>query len=153
MLALATGGCDGCGDPPCGIDKGVVAAVIDGDTIELESGERVRYLMVDTPETTGGKDECFGTEATQFNSDLVLGKEVDLVFDEECEDRYGRLLAYVSVGGREVNSLIIERGFGCVLFIPPSGADREDEFLALEAAARAAARGVWGACEDVPCEN
>ncbi len=150
---VAASGCDGCGDPLCGIDKGVVAAVIDGDTIDLESGERVRYLMVDTPETTGGKDECFGAEATQFNTDLVLGKEVELVFDEECEDRYGRLLAYVSVGGREVNTLIIERGFGCVLFIPPSGADREDEFLALEAAARAEARGVWGACEDVPCEN
>jgi micrococcal nuclease len=150
---FAVGGCDGCGDPPCGINSGVVAAVIDGDTIDLESGERVRYLMIDTPETTGGKDECFGTEATQFNTDLVLGKEVDLVFDEECEDRFGRLLAYVSVDGREVNSLIIERGYGCVLFIPPSGADREDEFLALEAAARAGARGVWGACEDVPCEN
>ncbi len=84
---------------------------------------------------------------------MVLGKEVKLAYDVECEDRYGRLLAYVSVAGRELNTLIIERGYGCVLYIPPSGEDREEEFLGLEAIAEAEGRGVWGACEDVPCEN
>ena len=144
-------GCDG--GARCSPTHGVVTSVIDGDTVVLDSGERVRYLLVDTPEVTGGNDECFGAEATTFNSDLVLGQEIELDYDVDCLDYYDRLLAYVSVGGHEVNRLIIERGYGCVLFIPPSGADREAEFLALEATARAEGRGVWGACEDVPCEN
>ncbi len=127
--------------------------MIDGDTVVLDSGERVRYLLVDTPEITGGHDDCFGQEAADFNSDMVLGKEISLDYDAECLDRYGRQLAYVTVGGRDLNQLIIERGYGCVLYIPPSGADREAEFRALEATAKAEGRGVWGACEVVTCEN
>ena len=64
----------------------------------------------------------------------------------------GRLLAYVSVGGVEVNSLLVERGYACVLHIPPNGADRVVEFETLEAEAKAAGRGMWGSCEVVTCE-
>jgi micrococcal nuclease len=131
----------------CGPSSGVVAAVIDGDTIELETGERVRYLLVDTPETTGGKDDCFGSNAVQFNTDLVLGKTVHLAYDQACTDAYDRLLAYVTVDGQEVNRLIVERGYGCVLQIPPNGTDRAGEFEALERAAMDAGRGLWGNCE------
>ncbi|MEZ4365401.1 MAG: thermonuclease family protein [Kofleriaceae bacterium] len=137
----------GCGGERCGPSEGVVANVVDGDTIDLASGERIRYLMVDTPETTGGKNDCFGDNAVQFNTDLVLGKEVSLTYDTECTDRFGRLLAYVSVDGQEVNSLLVQRGYACVLHIPPNGDDRVAEFEALEAAARAADRGLWGNCE------
>ncbi len=49
----------GCGSP-CGPSRGTVATVVDGDTVKLESGETVRYLMVDTPEVTSGKNECWG---------------------------------------------------------------------------------------------
>jgi len=150
VLSVTLGACDGCGKR-CGPQSGVVAQVIDGDTIELDSGERIRYLLVDTPEITGGSDECFGEEAKNFNTDLVLGNEVDIDYDVECEDRYGRLLAWVSVDGREVNSLLVERGYGCVLFIPPSGEDRVEEFEALERSAEVANRGMWGACEGNPC--
>ena len=131
----------------CGPSSGVVAEVIDGDTIELESGERIRYLMVDTPETTGGSDDCFGSNAVQFNTDLVLGKTVQLTYDQECTDAYDRLLAYVTVDGQELNALLVERGYACVLQIAPNGVDRVDEFEALERAARDAARGLWGNCE------
>lgn len=135
----------------CGPSDGVVGRVIDGDTIELVSGERIRYLMVNTPETTGGKNECFGANAVQFNRDLVEGKRVTLTYDVECEDLFGRTLAYVAVEGDEVNRLLVERGFACVLHIPPNGDHREDEFEALEDAARAASRGLWGTCDPIPC--
>jgi micrococcal nuclease len=134
----------------CGPSGGRVERVVDGDTIALESGERIRYLLVDTPENTT-EVECFGPEATRFNADLVEGADVDLAYDEECEDDYGRLLAYVTVQDREVNSLLVERGFGCALFIPPNGADRREEFESLEAQARAAGRGLWGTCPENPC--
>lgn len=132
-------------------DTAVVTRVIDGDTIELAGGERVRYLMVNTPETTGGKNECYGSNAVQFNTDLVLNKSVTLRYDVERTDQFGRTLAWVSVDDTEVNTKIIEQGFGCVLHISPNGDDRIAEFEALERAARTNRVGVWGACDPVPC--
>ena len=129
-----------------------MARVIDGDTIELDSGERVRYLLVDTPESTNGKDDCFGAEAAMLNAMLVDGKTVTLSYDAECTDRYDRLLAYVEVDGREINSLLLERGAACVLHIPPNGSDRVDEYRELERTAANQMVGVWGACEDVTCD-
>ena len=132
---------------------GVVNTVVDGDTIRLESGETIRYLLVDTPESTNGADDCYGTESAQFNRDLVLGKEVSVTFDPaEMEDRFGRLLGYVEVDGIEVNTRLVERGFACVLYIPPAGEERRSEFEALERMAQAQNRGLWGACEEVTCD-
>ena len=147
---LAAAGC-GNGGSECGPSEGVVERIIDGDTIELVGGVKIRYLMVNTPETTGGKNECYGSNAVQFNTDLVLGKTVSIDYDVECTDRFDRTLAYVSVGGQEVNSLLIERGYACLLHIAPNGDDRLDEFKDLETSAKQANRGLWGACSPIPC--
>jgi micrococcal nuclease len=128
-----------------------VTSVVDGDTVDISTGERVRYLMVDTPEL--GSSDCFAAEARQFNIDLVLGKQVTLALDVEPEDQFGRTLAYVTVDGVEVNARLVDRGYACVLHIPPNGTDRKAEFDALEAAAKAAGRGMWGNCAEVACEN
>jgi micrococcal nuclease len=136
----------------CGPDRSVIARVIDGDTVELEDGERVRYLLVDTPEITNGKNDCFGAEARDFNRDLVEGREVELSYDRECRDTYDRLLAYVSLDGRDVNALLVERGYACVLHIPPNGEERIDEFESLEDEAMAGMVGLWGACAEVTCD-
>ena len=150
LVVAAALGC-GSGTPPCGPSHGVVAEAIDGDTIVLASGEHVRYLLVNTPETTSGKLDCYGPEATDFNRALVTGKEVALTYDTECKDRYGRLLAYVTVDGRDVNALLVERGYACVLFIPPDGQARKAQFDALAAQAKTDKRGLWGACLN-PCK-
>jgi micrococcal nuclease len=131
----------------------VVERVIDGDTVVVEGGERIRSLLIDAPEITGGSHECYGEEARQLKADLVLGREVELAYDEECRDRFGRLLAYLVVEGRDVSELLVERGFACVLHIPPNGRDRVEHFRALEARARDEQRGMWGACMEVPCAN
>jgi micrococcal nuclease len=150
-IALASA-CPAAEDDRCGPTEAVVADVIDGDTIELDSGERVRYLLVDTPEITQGKMDCWGAEARDFNRDLVLGKTIALEYDEVCEDDYDRLLAYIELDGRAVNELMVERGYACVLHIPPNGADRIDEFESLEFAARMGMVGMWGSCEEVTCD-
>ena len=150
VLGLGAAGCGGSGSD-CGPDTGVVDRVIDGDTIVLQSGVKIRYLLINAPETTDGHHDCYGENASQYNSDLVLGKTVQLSYDVECEDRYGRTLAYVSVDGQEVNSLMIQRGYACLLHIPPDGDARADEFKMYEDEAKAANRGVWGACDPVPC--
>ncbi len=149
LLSTGAAACQNSADR-CGPTSGVVARVLDGDTIELETGEKIRYLMIDTPEVSGGV-ECYGLEAKQLNTDLVLGKEITLRYDTECTDRYDRLLAYVSVGDREINTLMIERGYACVLYIPPNGSERKDEFESLESLAKQADKGLWGLCDTTPC--
>lgn len=153
FLALlpTLGAAAGCGaDERCGPGEAVVQRVLDGDTVELESGQLVRYLMIDAPEVGAG-EECFGAMAAQANADLVVGRRVELRYDAECRDDYERLLAYVTVGGREVNSVLLERGYACVLHVPPNGEARLDEMQVLEARARAQQRGLWGACSPRPC--
>jgi len=154
LLALGLLGAAACGGgsgSDCGPSEGLVTRVIDGDTVVLETGVKIRYLMVNAPETTNGHDDCYGSNASTFNTDLVLNKTVQLSYDVQCEDMFGRTLAYVSVDGQEVNKLLVERGFACVLHIPPNGDDVVDEFKALEDAAKAANRGLWGACSPIPC--
>ncbi len=138
------------GNPSCGPRTAIVERVIDGDTIVLSGELRIRYLLVNAPETSG-EDTCYGATAAQFNADLVLGKPVQLTYDTACEDRFGRTLAYVTVDGQDVNRALIERGYACVLHIPPDGDARADELLALQAEARAARRGLWAACDPIPC--
>ncbi|MCX5741545.1 MAG: thermonuclease family protein [Proteobacteria bacterium] len=152
VVVAVLGWSAGCGDDPsCGPTTATVTRVIDGDTVELDSGEKIRYLLVNAPETTNGHNDCYGQNAATFNSDLVLNKQVQLTYDVECTDRYKRLLAYVSVDGMEVNSLLVQRGFACVLHISPDGDARVDEFKGYEATAKAAGRGLWGACDPIPC--
>lgn len=142
-----------CGNPRVDsgeTDRALVTNVVDGDTVDIDTGERIRYLMVDTPELSS--DDCFATEARDFNESLVLGEEVTLEYDVEKQDRFGRTLAYISVGDREINTLLVERGFACVLRIPPNGADREAEFEALELAAKNAPAGMWAICQEVTCD-
>src|SRR4030067_982445 len=73
----------------------LVVKVVDGDTVELENGQKVRYIGIDTPETTLGKNDCYGTEATEKNKELVEGKRVRLEKDISETDKFGRLLRYV----------------------------------------------------------
>lgn len=127
-----------------------VLRVVDGDTIEVSVEgveERVRYIGVDTPESVapGRPVECFGRRAAAFNERLVGGRQVSLRFDRERRDRYGRLLAYVRVGDRDVNAELVQRGFGRTLTIPPNDS-RAELFARLERGAAGAARGLWGAC-------
>lgn len=97
----------------------LVTRVIDGDTIELENGERVRYIGIDTPETVDPRKpvQCFGVEASKKNKELVEKKQVWLVKDVTDRDRYGRPLRYVYLGDPEnsntvfVNLELVKEGF------------------------------------------
>ncbi len=148
MLAAGCGG-DG---SDCGPSRAEVERVIDGDTVDLAGGQRLRYLMIDTPESTGGNSECYGRQAADYNAMLVAERRVRLRYDSECRDQYDRLLAYVEVDGVEVNLRLVEEGYACVLIIPPNGEQRRQEYEAAEFEARQLARGMWGACEEVGCE-
>jgi micrococcal nuclease len=127
----------------------VVQRVVDGDTIVLRGGERVRYIGVDTPESVkpGTPVQCWAKAASRMNEGLVEGERVRLRFDSERRDRYGRTLAYVyrAGDGLFVNAELVRRGAARVLTIPPNVA-HAPLFRRLAAHARAAGRGLWGAC-------
>lgn len=92
-----------------------VKKVIDGYTLPLTNGKRVRLIGVDTPETKYPQKpvQYFGKEAYLFTKKMVEGKEVKLEFDWQRRDKYGRLLAYVSLlDGIFLNAEIIKQGYG-----------------------------------------
>ena len=127
-----------------------IVRVVDGDTVEARIGgevEDVRLIGVDTPETVkpGEPVDCFGPQASRFTHRLLEGRRVRLVFGAERRDTYGRLLAYVYLGRRFVNPILIRRGLARSLTIPPN--DRLAPLLErLELRAARAGRGLWRAC-------
>lgn len=126
----------------------LVAKVIDGDTIELDTGEKVRYIGVNTPETVDPHrdPQCFGKEASDYNTALVQGHRVELVADTSNTDKYGRLLRYVyKEDGTFVNERLIRDGYAYALAYPPDTAHKAD-FVVAQRQAQATSRGLWAAC-------
>lgn len=121
-----------------------VKRVIDGDTIELTNGEKVRYIGMNTPEikNRSGAVECFANEAKTRNEELVKGKEVTLEKDVSDKDKYGRWLRYVYVGNVMINRQLIIEGMAQVDTYPPD-VRYQDLFLVEEKNARAKAVGLW----------
>ena len=123
-----------------------VERVVDGDTIIVSGVGRVRLIGVDTPESVDPRRpvEFFGKEASAFTRRLVGGKRVQLEYDWERSDRYGRTLAYVYLAdGTFVNAEIVRQGYGHAYTRFPF--EHLDRFRRLEREARAAGRGLWGA--------
>lgn len=138
---------------PAGVDV-EVRRVVDGDTLEVTGGERVRLIGVDTPESVAPNRPvgCFGREASAFTARLLPpGTEVRLVGDVEQRDRFGRLLAYVyrRSDGLFVNAELLRQGFAQLLTIPPNIA-HTDEFAAIARGAREESQGLWAACTLLP---
>jgi micrococcal nuclease len=103
-----------------------VSFVIDGDTLLLDDGSRVRLIGVDTPETHDRtrRPELWGAEADAFTRAIVErgGGRVRLQFDDERLDKYQRYLAYVWIDGKLLNEELIRAGLG--RFTPQSRARR-----------------------------
>lgn len=124
-----------------------VTRVIDGDTIEITGGIKVRYIGINAPESVapGKPVACFGIESSNKNKDLVLGKEVRLVKDVSETDKYGRLLRYVYVGDTFVNDELVREGYARASTYPPD-VKFQDKFFESEKYARENNLGLWGNC-------
>jgi micrococcal nuclease len=127
-----------------------VVAVLDGDTIIIDGGEKVRYAGLNTPEThhPDKLPEYCGQEAFEANRRLVAGKTVRLEFDERRRDKYGRLLAYVYVDGLFVNAELIRQGYAQVSTYKDNQR-HHDDFARLQQDAITARRGMWGGCVEL----
>jgi micrococcal nuclease len=127
-----------------------VKKVIDGDTIILSTGEHLRYIGIDTPESRIKKGiqfiydpQPFAREATQFNKNLVEAKNVRIEFDIDKKDRYGRLLGYCFVDGKFVNKELLEKGYA-VLYTYPPNVKYVEVLAKAQKKARQNNRGMWG---------
>lgn len=123
-----------------------VARVIDGDTIALENGKRVRLLQIDAPEAGG---ECFAAKSTnELRSALPAGTEVRLRADSRLDrtDRYGRLLRYVFAGSSNVNLMLVKRGAAAPYFYFGERGRYATTLMTAARSAKNAKRGLWGAC-------
>ena len=124
-----------------------VEKVLDGDTVVLDGGERLRLRGIDAPEVghKGAPGQYYGREATDALAVLVAGKTIALDRDELGRDRYGRLVGLARLGnGRLVNLAMIEQGAAFV-YPHPSDKDRElaGRLLAAQARAMAEGQGFW----------
>jgi endonuclease YncB( thermonuclease family) len=126
-----------------------VARVIDGDTIEMRSGARVRLVQIDTPEVFEG--ECYGVQASRaLERMLPEGSAVTLVADPATDrlDRYGRLLRYVvrRSDGVNLNLRLVATGTAAPYFYDGERGRYAARLDALARRAKAKKLGLWGAC-------
>jgi len=125
-----------------------VVRVIDGDTIEIEGGQKVRYIGIDTPELVDPRKpvECFGQEASVKNKELVEGKTIELEKDISETDKYGRFLRYVFVNQIFVNDYLVREGYAHASSYPPD-VKYQEQLQEAEQKARGNNRGLWGECQ------
>ena len=124
----------------------VVARVIDGDTIELLGGQRVRLVQIDTPEK---HKECYGDAASAVTRRLIPpGTRVRIEQDPSLDqvDRYQRKLAYVWRGDEDVNVTLVREGAAGVWFYGGKQGRHASALLDAVQRARAEHKGLWAAC-------
>ncbi|HOP47175.1 MAG TPA: thermonuclease family protein [Desulfobacteraceae bacterium] len=122
-----------------------VKYVFDGDTILLSDGQKVRYTGIDAPEIAheGQESEFMAISAMKFNRELVSAKRVNLEYDRQKKDHYGRLLAYVFLeNGDMVNALLVRKGMAYVL-IKSQDHKYKDFLLECQRKAMTEEIGIW----------
>src|SRR4051794_19506968 len=127
-----------------------IEAVVDGDTLTLVDGTRVRLVQIDTPEL--GTGECYSRAASNALRRLAPpGTNVSLERDPTLDgiDRYGRLLRYVRRGSTNVNLELVRQGAATVWFYDGARGRYAAQLLAAARDARARGRGLWGACNTI----
>lgn len=122
----------------------LVTRVVDGDTIEIDGGTKVRLIGIDTPETVDPNRPvgCYGKEASDFTKSQLVGKQVRLEKDVSETDKYGRLLRYVWIGDSLFNKKLVEEGYAQVSTYPPD-VKYQEIFLTAQTNARNGNKGLW----------
>lgn len=125
-----------------------IVRVTDGDTFTVkmkDKTEKVRLLLVDTPESVKPNTpvEPYAIEASNYTKGILTkGKKVELEFDVNERDQYGRLLAYTYVDGEMLNRLLLEKGLAQVVIFQPN-VKYVDEFRSIQQKAKNKGIGIW----------
>ena len=124
-----------------------ITKVYDGDTITLSTGEKVRFLQIDTPELSPA--ECYGQEARSalvslLNTPGQLSLKTDPKLDKV--DRYGRLLRYVFIGKTNINLKLVEIGAAAPYFYKGDKGQYSAQILKAAQTAKSKSLGLWKSC-------
>ncbi|MBI4226455.1 thermonuclease family protein [Candidatus Roizmanbacteria bacterium] len=92
-------------------EKNIVVRVVDGDSLDLKDGRRIRLLGIDAPE----RGKCMFEAGKAKLEEMVLGKRVRL--EDIVTDDYGRNLANVFVGNILVNKVLVEEGLARFVYV------------------------------------
>lgn len=125
----------------------VIARVIDGDTLDLDNGDRIRLVQIDAPESKG---ECYGRKAGKVLRHLLpTGTHVRIARDRKLDntDRYDRLLRYLFKGKQNINLTLVQKGAASVWYFQGDKGRYAAKLLRAAKNARDSDRGAWGACE------
>lgn len=131
-----------------GLEKYKVIRVVDGDTLVIEyngKDEKVRLIGVDTPESVHPdetRNTVFGKEVSNYSKNKLEGNEIQIEFDVQERDKYGRLLCYVYIDGQMYNKLLLKEGLAKVATYPPN-IKYVDEFVEIQKQARQDGKGMW----------
>lgn len=122
--------------------------VTDGDTLKVEvegREEKVRLLLIDTPETVhpDKEEQPFGKDASNFVKKQVAKGKIELELDVSERDKYGRLLAYVWINDKMLNEQLLEYGLARVAYIYPPNTKYVDQFEEIQKSAQKEAKGIW----------
>ena len=150
LLVLVAAGCGGSQATTTSqltrVESGTVGRVSDGDTLRLTDGRKIRIVQIDAPEL---ETDCYGEPARRALLRLAApGTHVTLERDPalDATDKYGRLLRYLAVDGRDVGLALVADGAAEPYFFRNDRGRHADELLAAAKRARASRRGWWGAC-------
>lgn len=120
-----------------------VKSVIDGDTLSLTTGEKIRLIGINAPES----GQPYFDKAKNLIEDLIQGKTVDIEYDTMKEDQYLRTLAYVYLNDIFINKELVRQGLAVVETIPPNVA-HTNELVEAQKEAREKCAGIWeGLCK------
>ena len=131
-----------------------VGRVVDGDTIDLTNGQKVRLVQIDTPEVYFGL-ECYGPQASAITKRLLPpGTPVRLAVEPATDrvDQYGRLLRYV-IRARDrlnVNVRLVAIGAAAPYFYAGRRGRLASLLERLALHARSQRLGLWGRCPRTP---
>ncbi len=129
-----------------------IESVVDGDTLRLTDGRRVRLIGVNAPELhdRSGRAEPGADAARRFASRFLAGSRVMLAVGEVRHDRYGRTLAHVwRADGASLEAALLAAGLARHIALPPD-LGQLDCLRASERRARSAGAGLWGGGEFTP---
>lgn len=145
MLLLALAGTAIAGDP-----SEHVARVVDGDSVDLIGGTKVRLVQIDAPEL--GVGECYSLPAAVALRRLLprgvaVGLEADPLLEQV--DKHGRALRYAWRGKTNLNIELVREGAATVWLFRGQRGRYADRLLAAARTARAKKKGMWGACSTV----
>ena len=135
------------GGAPTAYAASNVSKVVDGDTITMSNGEKVRLIQIDTPELAS--KECYGIQAkSELTKLLNQAGEVSLTSDPNLDevDKYGRLLRYVFIGNTNLNLKLIEIGAAAPYFYRGEKGIYAEQLLKAAQTAQKRKLGMWGMC-------